>query len=176
MVRMTAEELLLRLEEQKIAMLAEVSAWPAELLGKPPGDGRWSALQVVDHIVRVEMGITAEVVRGLGDPQRIGIRDRAGFLFVEQVLRSRRRVKVPACVPTVLPGKGLELREITARWHRARVELERLAGEADGCRGGVFRHPVSGWMSFEQVLRFCSVHMAHHGFQLERIRAEIGAI
>jgi hypothetical protein len=173
---MTAEERLRGLEEQKMAMLRGVSAWPVELLGTPPGNGRWSALQVLDHVVRVEMGISAEVVRGLGDPQRIGIRDRAGFIFVEQVLRSRRKVKVPAAVPKVLPGEGLELQEITVRWDRTRVELARLACVADGCHGGVFKHPVSGWMSFEQVLRFCSVHMAHHEFQLERIRADIGAI
>ena len=162
-----------RLDEQKGAILAEVQGWPEELRAARPGHGEWSALEVLDHLVRTEAGICRVVMEMLPEPQRIGVRDRIGVALVERVFRSRRRVKVPKSVEEfVLPGKGLELDEIAERWDRVRVELARVAECVEGakCRGGVFRHPVGGWMSFERVLRFFSVHMVHHQYQLERIR------
>jgi hypothetical protein len=165
-----------RLEEQKSAVLAEVGAWPAELREWRPADGGWSALEVLDHLVRTEAGICALVAGRLADPQRLTVRDRVGFVFVERVFRSRLRVKVPESVKEIIvPGEGLELEGIAVRWDAARVDLARVTREAEGCRGGVFRHPVSGWMSFEHVLRFLSVHMVHHEYQLERIRSAAGA-
>ena len=175
---MTLHGWMCRLEEQKTAMLAEVRSWPAELRAARPADGGWSALQVLDHLVRTESGICGVMAWGLRAPRPIGVRDRVGFLFVERVFRSRRRVKMPGSVKEIIsPGEELEVGEVEARWDAVRVELRRLAGcvEPANCRGGVFRHPVSGWMSFEQVLRFLSVHMVHHEFQLERIRAELEA-
>ena len=167
---MTVEERIRRLEQQKGMVLATVQGWPAELLAARPADGGWTGLEVLDHLVRTESGICGVVARGLATPQRISLRDRVGFLFVERVFLSRRRVKVPASVEEfILPGEGLELEEIAARWERARIALARVACEAEGCRGGVFRHPVSGWMNFEQVLRLFSAHLVHHEYQLERI-------
>jgi hypothetical protein len=170
---MTIAESIQRLEQQKSAILAEVGGWPAELQMWRPPDGGWSGLQVLDHIVRMEAGICGAVAKRLGRPARIRLRDRAGVAFVDLVFQSKRRVKVPASVAKVItPGESLELGEIAERWERCRVELAQLVCEAEGCRGGVFKHPVGGWMSFGQVLRLFSVHMVHHEFQLERIRTE----
>jgi hypothetical protein len=170
---MNCSERIQRLEQQKSVILAEVGGWPEELRLWRPADGGWSALQVLDHLVRTEVGICGAVAGRLAKPKRIRVRDRVGFLFVERVFRSRRRVKVPASVAKVItPGESLELGEIAERWERCRVGLAQLVREAEGCRGGVFKHPVGGWMTFEQVLRFFSVHMVHHEYQLERIRTE----
>ena len=169
---MRTEERMQRLEAQKDAILAEVGGWPAELQRWRPADGGWSALQVLDHLVRTEAGISAVARVRLAMPQRITVRDRVGFVFVEHVFRSRRRVRVPGSVANVIaPGEGLELAEIATRWKETRENLVDLVCEAEGCRGGLFRHPVGGWMNFDQVLRFFSVHILHHEYQLERIRA-----
>lgn len=173
---MNCDERIRRLEEQKGAVLETVRSWPTELQVWRPADGGWNALEVLDHLVRTESGICGVVARGLAAPQRMSARDRVGFLFVEQVFLSRRRVKVPASVEEfILPGEGLELGDIAERWARARLDLQHVAHEAEGCRGGVFRHPVSGWMNFEQVLRFFSAHIVHHEYQLERIREGLRA-
>ena len=159
------------LEAQKAGMLAEVQEWPTAMRSMRPRDGGWNALEVLDHLVRTETGICGVVAETMHEPRRIGVRDRLRFVLVERVFLSQRRVKVPESVTKFIwPGEGLELAEITARWDAGRVRLAEVACEASACRGGVFRHPVSGWMSFEQVLRFFSAHMVHHQYQLERIR------
>ena len=73
----------------------------------------------------------------------------------------------------VLPDRDVELAAALRRWDDTRRELARLLDDAgpDHLRGGVFRHPVSGWISVEQVVRFFAVHMHHHGFQLARLAA-----
>ena len=172
----TTEEWRLRLEERKDALLAEVSAWPTALQAHRPADGEWSALEVLDHLVRTEVAICGEVARHVIAPRRIRVWDRAGVAMVDRAFASRKRLKVPDSVKDLIsPREGLDLEGIVSEWNGARVRLAELIREAEGCRGGVFRHPVGGWMSFKQVLRFFEVHMMHHGYQLERIAAERGS-
>jgi len=173
---MTIDDWMSGLREQKSALEVEVRGWPEELRAKRPPDGGWCALQVLDHLVRTESGICSAIPAALHKPARIGLRDRVGFAFVERVFQTRRRVRVPRSVVGIIwPGDRLELGEIERRWDAARLELAKAAAAGQRCRGGVFRHPVSGWMTLEQVLRFFSVHMVHHEFQLQRIRKELAA-
>lgn len=177
LLRMTFGDRIRRLEDQKAAMVAEVSAWPEEVRSWRPADGGWTALQVLDHLVRTETGICGVATKRFEQPVRIGLRDRVGFKFVHAVFRTRRRVKVPESVGRFInPGQELELAEIVSRWDVGREELARLAAHVEqaACRGGLFKHPVSGWISFEQMLRFFSVHLLHHEFQLERIWESAG--
>lgn len=167
-----------RLEEGKAAMLASLAGWPERWLKVRPKEDSWCALEVLDHVVRVESGITEEAAKGLKDPRPLGVGDRFGFLMVERIFLSRYRVKLPKSASAMLPGQSLQMGEIIARWGLARRRLVQAAEEAarDGVRGGVFRHPVSGWMSFDQVLRFFSAHIVHHRYQMERIRKKLGAV
>lgn len=166
-----------RLQREKAALLDELRGWPPDRLALRPAEGSWSALEVLDHLVLTEREITAAVRAGAGQPKKIGVRDRLGFLMVERVFLTERRVKVPKAVTTVLPGKDLELARISERWDADRGELAHVL---EGCsrltaQDGVFRHPVAGMMTIGQVLRFFSVHIVHHRFQLARIQASLPA-
>jgi hypothetical protein len=64
-----------------------------------------------------------------------------------------------------------------AEWDATRRDLARFldrvpALRPDQQRGGVFRHPVAGWMGVPEVLRFFWAHAYHHAFQLARLRAD----
>src|SRR5947209_570255 len=102
---MSVDAILIRLGEQKADMLASLEAWPAGLRVARPAAGGWSAVEVLDHLVRTESGITRYARAGLKASKKIGARDRLGFLLVERVFLSQRKVKVPAGAP-VLPGEG----------------------------------------------------------------------
>ena len=159
-------------------MLGEIGDWPPELLGLRPALDSWSALAVLDHVVRTETEIARSVMKSLDSPITVPLRDRLGGLMIEGIFLSPLRVKVPGTVTVVLPGPDLELDEIVARWVMARQTIPRLTEECTirGVRGGVFRHPVSGWMNWEQVLRFFCAHLVHHQYQLKRIRKSLAAV
>ncbi len=160
------------LEQQKTQMLDTLRDWSPARLAYRPAANAWSAVEMLDHIVKVENAITDAARRGLQNPHRIGPRDRLGFLFLDRVFRSNRRVKVPASASLVLPDKDLDLQSVTHRWDASRKELAEFVSGVlpEQMQAGVFRHPVSGWMTVPQILQFFSVHIQHHRFQVDRLR------
>ena len=161
------------LEQQKVETLARVEGWSASRLAYRPATGAWSATEVLDHLVRVERGILTAAQHGLRTPHPLGPRDRLGFWFVDRLFRSDRRVRVPASASAVLPDASADVDEVRHRWDATRQDLDRFLAPLScaDLTGGVFRHPVSGWMSVPQILRFFSVHLGHHGVQLARLGA-----
>ncbi len=160
------------LEERRQSLLTEVASWPEDRRRFSPGPGAWSALQVVEHLIKTEAAILTSMRAGLGRPRRRGLRDLAGVWFLDRVFRSPRRVKTPASASRVLPGDPISLDDLTGQWHTTRRELDKvIAGlTPEQTRGGVFRHPISGWMRVGDTLNFFSSHLIHHRFQLARIR------
>ncbi len=162
------------LEKQKAETLDLLQGWAPARLKYRPMAGAWTAAEVIDHIAKVERGIIGAAQQGLLKPHGVGVRDRLGFLFLERVFRTPRRVKVPESAPQVLPEPDVSLSTAGPRWDESRQELAKLLAQTTQkqMRDGVFQHPVSGWMSVPQILRFFSAHVEHHRFQLARLAEE----
>jgi hypothetical protein len=161
------------LELQKRELLNELTGWPSSRLTYRISSGEWSALQMLDHIVRTEHEILAAVYRNEGSiNHRFGLTDRLRNRLLIALFRTDRRVKVPASAALVLPDNEAELPALTAQWSQVRDKLdknvERLLASYTG--RAIFHHPVAGRMDTPAVLDFLSVHLLHHGFQLKRIR------
>ena len=162
-----------KLEQQKAETLELIDAWPPARLAYRPAPADWSATEVLDHIVRVESEITHAMRHGIQNPHRLGVRDQLRSWMIYWLFRTNRRVRVPRSASQVLPRPDASVLDIRQRWDATRDALRGLLTDItpDQRRGGVFRHPVSGWMSVSQVLRFFSVHIHHHRFQLARLHA-----
>lgn len=160
----------INLESQKSLLLGKLADMPDTALQRKPTTAEWSALEIADHLARTETGIVAAVIEFL--PQRVLVpaSDRIRGRMIEWLFRTPAKVKVPPTVSAVLPGKGISLEAVAARWSETRSllreTLESVAPET--CRFGAFRHPVAGWMDLSQTLRFFSVHIIHHQYQLRR--------
>jgi hypothetical protein len=59
-----------QLESERIRLLTELSQWPPNEINVRPSPGAWSALEVLDHIVRVECETMVEVREGLRNTYR----------------------------------------------------------------------------------------------------------
>ena len=160
-----------RLERQKADILARVADWPADRLASRPVAKEWSAAEVIDHLMKVEHGILAAVRRGVHAPHPVRVADRLRSFLIYLLFRTPYKVRVPRSAPEVLPDQHVVLDAAVTRWNATRIDLLALLYEVDAgaLRAGVFRHPVSGWMTLPQVLRFFSAHMHHHMFQLDRL-------
>ena len=161
-----------QLEDQKVELLAALTGWSQARLLHRPSAGEWCALEMLDHLVKVEVGILKTAKRGLRAPHRIGFTDRLRTRFLNGVFRSERKVKVPASASQVLPGSNLALPAIIERWDQCRAELAQMlmTETAERLKKGLFKHPVGGWMGMPEILEFFSVHLIHHGYQLARLR------
>ena len=160
-----------RLERQKAALLSGISIWSTARLRFQPDPASWSVLDVLQHLVKVEEAFLRAVGANLPHGRALTLKDRVGALAVLGVMRSPIRVKVPARAATVAPEATEDLPLLTVHWDQAREKLGQLLNVLSPeqfCRG-LFRHPVSGWMSVPQGLAFLSAHLRHHEYQVDRL-------
>jgi hypothetical protein len=166
-----------RLESRKDSMLTGLDSWPQSDLEFCHRPGAWSALQVLDHLQRTEQSILDVMVARIPDSRPASLKDGLGAVFLIGLFLLPSRVTVPGTASEVLPSAAAGLEEISQRWDGTRTEL---AAVLDGfpfasLRCGVFKHPVSGWMTMPQTLRFLSAHLVHHGYQLRRLESALSA-
>ena len=162
------------LEKKKHAFLHTVSSWTPCQLRFRPTPAAWSALQVLDHVVKTEREIFAAAQSGLNQSRTSPLGDRIRGSLLNALMSSPARLKVPAAAALILPDNSKDLPELTDDWISVRrLQRKWIAALGSGYSNkGIFRHPVSGWMTPSQTLGFLSAHLHHHGFQIKRIQRD----
>ncbi len=165
------------LQMHKDSFLNDLAAWNPAQLGLCCKTGSWSALQVLDHVVRTERGILAEMQQNVPQCDRVPLVHRVKSDLLILLMRSPARVRVPSLVaPVILPGYEPDLLKLTGAWNDTQTQFGLWVGELRENQTAYagFRHPVSGWMSVSQAVMFLAAHVRHHRYQLGRIRRNAG--
>lgn len=173
-MRKREEKLLARVEKRRRKLMAEAEELTVDQLTFRPAPGCWSALDVLEHLVRVQEGIAPRIrprePRGIVEAARA----RAALVLMFAATGLRRRLRVP--LQTIVPLGGVTLADLAKRWEEAeetmRTALERF-GEGDWSRP-MMRHPLFGPLTPAEGLTFIHWHMGHHRKQIERIRRSPG--
>ena len=163
------------LELGKSRMLDDLAGWSAEALPFRPAEASWSALDIVQHLMKSEDRILAAMELADSSDAKFSNRDRVRGLMLTLLFQTPFRVKVPASAKQVLPGGDEDFPALTERWAAVRIRMACFLGglhQPDLVRP-VFRHPVAGWMTVPRTLAFLSAHIVHHGYQLHRLRRSI---
>ena len=161
------------LQRERSELVGELGKWPAKRLSFRPAEGAWSAVEVLDHVVRVESLTIGDMREGLRRPHAVGEGERPKIAELERALRSDKKFRVPAGQGAIYPVAQTTWAEVTERWNEARKELRGMLESMgpEEVQLGVFDLPYAGWMTVEEVLKHFSDHLYHHQFQLERLRA-----
>ncbi len=158
------------LDQKRCELLNDLATLDADHLVKKPISGKWSILEIVQHMVLAER----EVLEHLPDPSQLierkrDLRARLSYLLVMLVLKWSMPVKVPS--PAMVPDGNTSLDELRRQWdesqHWLRAYLNAL--EPDGLGRAVFRHPVAGPLTVAQVIHMRQLHFKSHLRQIERI-------
>jgi hypothetical protein len=133
----------------------------------------WCALEVAEHLVTVEIGISKPFLNG-AKLEAVTIRTQViGWLLIAG-LGTRTRVKTPS--KSAIPQQIPRLEDVQERWQnhheRMRAHLEPLPATA--LSGAAMNHPMVKPMTLAQSLAFFTAHTQHHLYQLERIRCSAG--
>ena len=157
-----------KLEAGRSRLSDLLKAQNTESLISRPGPGKWSPLQVVNHLYMSEslglkyMNYKWEERDKLGNA---GLREHFRLLALKVVLASPLKFKAPAPVAEMpeeldprLLDKWAELRKETARF------LEKFEGDMVNIR--IFKHPFIGRISILQTLDFYQAHFVHHRAQI----------
>ena len=159
------------LQRQKHAFLSRVAGLSTSQLHFRQVPGSWSVSDILDHLVKVEKELLTAVKAELPNGTARGLRDGIGAIFIIGVMLWPMRVKAPASASALLPQTTAVPAKTALRWTEVRTEMADLLGRlrTDQLGCGLFRHPVSGWMTIQQALTFLSAHIQHHTYQLNRL-------
>jgi DinB superfamily len=169
-MREKERKLLARVETHRREIIAEADRLTADQLTFRPAPNAWSALEVLEHLVKVEEAIAARVRPREPRGPLETVRAKAALCLMRVLFVARRRIRVP--VQTILPLGGVTLSDLAGRWEAAQAVLrERLEtfGAEDWSRP-MMRHPLIGRLIPAESLNFIHWHMGHHQRQIARIR------
>ncbi len=156
-----------RIENQRTQLLEKIQTLSSEQLQQPPGEGKWSILEIIEHLVLAEDTVLA----GMKDPGKFTSKKGSWFRYqlVMGILRGPVKVQVPA--RAMHPRGKQSLTELIQRWEKShqllRAHLEKvITGEISG---PVFSHPVSGPITTKQGLNMLEIHIRRHFKQINKI-------
>lgn len=137
---------------------------PAEALALAP-QGKWSSLQVMEHLVLSYTATTKGLLRALesGRPER-GTRNfqhRLRSMYVLGIGRFPPGVEAPK---QTTPGAGLG-DDPLRRFSDALVAMDATLADAEkrfGSNTKILMHPILGPLTAQQWRRFHKVHGLHH--------------
>ena len=175
------EELLRHLDASRVVLRAAVDAVPPTHRDTKPSPERWSVAETLEHLARVEEGITRLLALRLSEAQAAGLlqpeRDAssvASTLNHELILDRRRQITAGE---RVLPRGEMDAARALVALDNARAKLRDLLIANDGLSLGVVSHPhpVLGSIDGYQWFLFIGLHEARHAAQIREISTQLGA-
>lgn len=167
------ESKLERLRSDRDAFMQLVERAPAEQLRVRPREGKWSAIEIAEHVVIAER----EVLLGLPDLSALKKefrRSRVRRALVTAVLRLGIPVEVPS--PTMRPTGTRSVRELRELWNEAEVWLRALAQRSDLRGRALFKHPIAMGLTLDDAILLDRAHIARHRSQIEAILRRVASV
>jgi len=168
---MTLENRLQTFDDTRRRLLDEMAALDPALLVAKPIPGKWSMIEIIEHLVLAERA----VFKGLPDPSRLvenrrDLGHRGRYLLVMFILTSSIRVRVPS--PAMVPQGDRGLAELRRLWDESQRWLRSCIAHLGPGAGGkaVFEHPIAGPLTVSQAVRMGQVHVEGHVRQIRRLR------
>lgn len=162
---------LAEMDRRRRALLQAVLAMEPALREARPGEGRWSILEIVEHLVRVEDGLLERLRSPEQASRRRSLKHRLLYRVVMGVLRSPVRVKAP--VVSMLPTGSRDFQTLQADWDANHVELRERVAEMDDPSRIVTSHPIAGPMTMDEAVAMLEVHLRRHLRQVRKVEAEL---
>lgn len=158
------------LDERRRALLNEVEALSGERLTAKPLPGKWSILEIVEHLVLAER----DVLQNLPEPSQLvdrprRLKARVGYPLVMFVLKHGIRAKVPSS--RMVPTGSASLAELRRQWDETHQWLRAYVDglERDDFGRAVFEHPIAGPLTVDQAIRMDLVHLDTHMREIRRL-------
>ena len=162
-------------EEKRVALLDEMEGLEEAVLQARPVEGKWSVLEIVEHLVVAER----EVLGGLPEYEALGDSRRSfknGLMY--RVVMAVLKLGIPVKAPSkkMLPAGKLSLAEVRERWDENQKWFRGLVEGLDdeGLKKAFFSHPVSGPLTIEQAIDMSLAHIDSHTRQIRKRLDMIG--
>jgi uncharacterized damage-inducible protein DinB len=167
-VNITADKqvLLDRLQESQRTLLAAATAVLEQYARICPEAGRWSVLDVVEHITLSDRGMFKRFQAGTENTKPVNLGADA---FIQQVGRNRESKRnAPEHVHP--SGRFASLAEALSEYARGRAEIAAfIENSHEDFRRKLVQHPVME-MDGHQLFLLIAAHSERHSMQIEEIK------
>ena len=172
------EELLRQLDESRDILRTAVNSVPSSLRETRPGPDRWSVAEVLEHLSRVEDGLTRLLASKLAEAKMTGrLQPEAESGPVDSIDRERLldRSRRITAGERALPRGEMDWAAGLDALARTREKLRDLVIAHDGMAIGriTHPHPVLGVINGYQWFAFIGAHEARHAAQIREIREQL---
>jgi len=153
------------LEGTRVRALGVIEGVDHAALNRPSSPGKWSALQILHHVVTAEalsVGYVRKKMQAGPALPKAGMASRLRLLALRVTLATPIRLPAPAATATV--PEAIDPAELRARWLAVRADMRDLLESmpAELADRLLFRHPLVGRLSLADTLGFMQAHLGHH--------------
>jgi hypothetical protein len=156
--------------ETRNRLLNEIRAFRFAEFNKKPDQNNWSAAQVCDHLVLVEIAFTKAIVYGLKkEDQEV---ERKDLSFARD-----RKQKIDAPEIVIPNSDPIEVQHVIDRLNESRKELLAVLStikDRSILTGKYARHPIFGKIPLDQWIELLYLHEQRHIEQIKEIKGIIG--
>ena len=173
-MRKSIEKQLNTLDEELRLLLRDLKKFSDGDLNWQPKAGKWSVLQVMQHLMRAELLSHKYVEKKLSfNPtlKRAGLLSFFNRLLLRFYLKLPFRFKAPEAVADEQFPEKAAFWDLVKQWNEQRAALrDYLGGLPDELfKKAIYKHPFGGRMSLGGMLTFHISHFRRHRKQISRI-------
>jgi len=166
------------LDRERAAFLAEVARVPPARRAERPAPDRWSVVEVVEHVARIDGGIGKLLALRAAEPRTATPQELAtAQLTPEKIARVRSRAEKFEAPERVRPTGTLAPEVALERLAEGRGALVAAyhAADATVLDGAVHVHPVIGPLTLRGWVELAAHHAARHAQQIAELANGWGA-
>ena len=172
-------EILARLTAERDALVARLAKIPVALQNERPAPERWSIAEVLEHLVRIETGLTKLfMIKGQAPPPDdvpAPAAEASSTPALGRRIRDRsQRIEAPE---RVRPAGSLSADSALTQLQAARAGLLSAfaSANADALDRVTHPHPVFGPLTLRSWMALTSDHEARHAAQIGEIAEQLNA-
>ena len=168
----STDDLLALLDHERAAFMAQVERVPGARQAQRPTPERWSVVEIVEHVVRIDLGVAKILALKGAEPLTATSEQLAAARMTPERIgwvRSReQRVEAPE---RVRPTGTLSPEAALAQLASARTALKAayLAADAAVLDGAVHPHPLIGPVTLRGWIVLTAHHDARHAQQVAEL-------
>lgn len=165
-------DLMTLLDHERANLLAQFERVPAARRAERPGESAWSALEIVEHVARVEAGVAKMIVKGGEMPRTATASELADAQMTPgRIAGVRSRGEKLSAPDRVRPTGSLAPAMVVEQIAGARAGLRAAFAAADPAvlDGIMFPHPFIGPLTLRAWVVLVAHHDARHAEQMTEV-------
>ncbi len=173
-MNLSFQKLLVELETQREKIIESVRNLTEEQLNSPLAPGKWSASQILSHLIaaeRLSLQYLQKKIQGINEAVDSGLWEevKINLLKISQRLPGLK-FKAPQRV-LENTASYRDMATIQREWDNLRSELKSLLEtiQDQHINRTVYRHPLAGYLNIKHCLIFFREHAIHHTPQIKKL-------